>query len=343
MKTLSVLLVVFLSSITAAVSAAGGYRLLQTVQIGGAGVVGVSSTVDSGGRRLYVTHNTQIDVVDVDSGKLVGKVDKTPGVRAIAIAPELGRGFAAHGQTSMTIFNLKTLETVREVKVTGAAPSQMTYDPATKRVFTLNRRGYSVTAIDAQEGTVAGTIELDSRPEFAVSDSKGRLFVSLWEKEVIVPIDSRKLTAAAPWSPKPCQRPTSMAIDRQNGRLFVGCSNRMMVVLDANSGRLITRMAISQGRGVTAAFDPETRLILSSNGEGTNSEGLVTVIRQEAADRYRVLETLKIGPGARAIALDEKTHRIFVPLADQSKEMGVGGNDIRYVPDTFRVLIFGTQ
>lgn len=217
MKTLSVLLVVFVGSVTAAISAAGGYRFLQTVQVGGVGVVGVSGAVDPVGRRLYVTHNTQIEVVDVDSGKLVGKVDKTPGVRAIAVAPELGRGFATNGQASTTIFDLKTLETLRELKVTGAAPAQIAYDPATKRVFTLNRRGYSVTAIDAQDGTVAGTIELDSRPEFAVSDAKGRLFVSLWEKEVIVPVDSRRLAVALEaWSPKPCQRPTSLAIAGRN-------------------------------------------------------------------------------------------------------------------------------
>jgi hypothetical protein len=132
-----------------------------------------------------------------------------------------------------------------------------------------------------------------------------------------------------------------MAIDQKNGRLFVGCENRMMVVLDANSGRLITKVPTGPGRAAAAAFDPQARLLFSSNGEGTNGEGIVTVIRQESADKYRVLETVKIGAGARAMALDEKTHKIFVPFADQGTEMGAGGNDIRYVPDTFRVLIFG--
>ena len=312
--------------------------------MGGTGVVGVFGTVDPTGRRLYVTHNTQVEVLDVDSGTLVGKVEKTPGVRGIAIAPELGRGFVTHGQASSTIFDLKTLETVGEVKVTGAAPTQIVFDPVTKRVFTLNRRGYSVTAIDAQKGTVAGTIDLDSRPEFAVADANGRLFVSLWEKEAILPLDSRKLISAGqPWPAGPCQRPTSMAIDQKNRRLFVGCSNRMMAVLDANNGRLIARVPVSQGRGVAAAFDPQLRLVFSTNGEGTSGEGIVTVIHQESADKYRVLQSLKIGAGARAMALDENTHRIFVPFADQSREMGVGGNDIRYVPESFRILVFGTS
>ena len=326
-----------------AVSAAGTYHLVQTVPVGGAGVVGALCTMDSAGRRLYVTHNTQIEVLDVDAGTLVGKISNTAGARAIAVAPELGRGFINKAQaTTATIFDLKTLETIADVKVTGAAPTQIIYDPATKLVFTLNRRGYNLTAIDAKEGTVAGTIDtLDSRPEFAISDAKGRLFVSLWEKEAVLPIDSRKLTAGEPWKPGPCERPTSMAIDQKNGRLFVGCSNRMLVVLNANNGRLIAKVPTSQGRGVATAFDPESRLIFSSNGEGTSGEGIVTVIRQESADKYSVLETVNIGAGARAMALDEKTHKIFVPLADQSTEMGRGGNDIRYLPNTFRVQIFG--
>ncbi|MBZ5698818.1 MAG: DUF1080 domain-containing protein [Acidobacteriia bacterium] len=326
-----------------AISATGGYHLSQTIPVGGAGVVGVLCTMDTAGRRLYVPHIAQVEVIDVDSGKVVGKVDKTPGVRAVAVASELGRGFTTNSQgTSSTIFDLKTLETIGEVKV-GPSPNQILYDPATKRVFTLNRRGYSMTAIDAKEGTVSGTIELDARPEFAVSDAKGRLFVSLWEKEAILPIDARKLTAAGEfWKAGACERPTSMAIDQKNARLFVGCANRMMAVLDVNGGRLIAKVPTGPGRAAAVAFDPQARLVFSSNGEGTNGEGAVTVIRQESADKYSVLETVKIGAGARAMALDEKTHNLLVPFADQATaEMGVGGNDIRYVPGTFRVLVFG--
>src|SRR5258708_39829456 len=144
------------------------------------------------------------------SGKVVGKIDKTRGVRAVAIASDLGRGFTSNGQAgSSTIFDLKTLETIGEVKV-GPAPTQMVYEPMTKRVFTLNRRGYSMTAIDAQAGTASGAVELDARPEFAVTDGKGRLLVSLWEKEAILPIDARKLAAAGePWQAWTSARPTS--------------------------------------------------------------------------------------------------------------------------------------
>ncbi|MBI2185640.1 MAG: hypothetical protein HYU37_00795 [Acidobacteria bacterium] len=351
MRTLFAFVAVMMIPITTAVSAAGGYHLLRTILVGGAGVVGVLSTMDAAGRRLYVSHNTQVDVIDVDTGKVVGRVDNTPGVRSIAIASDLGRGFTANGQTvqgvafvgaSSTIFDLKTLATINVVKLTGAAPTQIVYDPATKLVFTLNRRSYNMTAIDAKEGTVSGTIELDARPEFAVLDGKGRLLVSLWEKEAVLPIDVRKLAAAGePWKAGTCERPTAMAIDQKNGRLFVGCENRMMAVLDANSGRLMTRVTTGPGRASTVAFDPQAGLVFSSNGEGTNGEGAVTVIRQESADKYSVVETVKIGAGARVVALDQKTHNLLVPFADQSTEMGRGGNDIRYVPDTFRVLVFG--
>src|SRR5712691_11214941 len=343
MKTLFTLLVFMTGAVAIAISATGGYHLVQTVPVGGEGVVGALCTMVSAGRRLYVTHNTQVEVLDVDSGAMVGEIANTQGARAIAVVPELGRGFINRAQAATTtIFDLKTLATIGEVKVTGAAPTQIIYDPATKLVFTLNRRGYSMTAIEAMAGTVAGSIDtLDSRPEFAVSDGKGRLFLSLWEKEVVVPIDSRKLMAGQPWKPGPCERPTSMAIDQKTARLFVGCSNRMLVVLNANNGRLITKVPTSQGRGVGTAFDPDNHLIFSSNGEGTSGDGMVTVIRQESPDKYRALETVKIGSGARAMALDEKTHKIFVPLADQSTEMGRGGNDIRYLPNTFRVQVFG--
>jgi DNA-binding beta-propeller fold protein YncE len=323
--------------------ATGGYHLSQTVPVGGVGVVGVLSTMDSASRRLYVSHNTEVDVIDLDSGKVVGKIDKMRGVRAVAIASDLGRGFTSNGQgATSTIFDLKTLEIIGEVK-TGPAPTQMVYDPATKRVFTFNRRGYSMTAIEAQEGTVSGTVELDARPEFAVTDGKGHLLVSLWEKEAILPVDARKLAAAGePWKAGTCERPTSMALDQKNARLFVGCANRMLVVLDANSGHLITKVPTSLGRAATVAFDPQARLIFSSNGDGTNSEGAVTVIRQDSADKYSALETVKIGAGARAVAVDEKTHSILVPFADQAtSEMGSGGGDIRYKPDTFRILVFG--
>lgn len=338
MKTSSAFLVFIASAVATAALAAGGYHLVQKVPIPGDDGWD-HPAVDTAGRRLYVSHGSHVVVMDVDSGKLVGKIDKTPGVHAIAIDSELGRGFITNGPNSLTIFNLKTLETIGEVKVTGETPGPTVYDPATKRVFTFNLRSNNATAIDAAEGKVAGTIDLGGRPQAPATDAKGHVFVDLVDKDVVLQIDSRKLTAGERWSLGACQRPGTMAIDRKNGRLFVGCGNRLMAILDANDGRLITTVPIGEGRD-DAAFDPQTRLIFSSNGEGT-----VTVIRQESADKYSVLETVKTESGAKNMALDLKTHKIFLPLSDFGPAPPATAENPSprgsLMPGTFRILVFG--
>jgi DNA-binding beta-propeller fold protein YncE len=337
-KTSSALLIAIMSAVTTAALAAGGYHLLQKVSVPGDDGWD-HPTVDTAGRRLYVSHGSHVVVMDVDSSKLVGKIDKTPGVHAIAIDPELGRGFITSGANSVTIFNLKTLETIGEVKVTGETPGPILYDPATKRVFAFNIRGNNATAIDAKEGKVAGTIDLGGRPQAPASDAKGHVFVNVVDKDIVLRIDSRKLTADERWTLGNCKSPGPMAIDRKNGRLFIGCGNRLMAILDANDGRLITTVPIGQGRD-DAAFDPKTRLIFSSNGDGT-----VTVIRQESADKYSVLETVKTEPGAKNMALDLKTHKIFLPLSDFGPAPPATAENPSprgsIIPGTFRILIFG--
>jgi DNA-binding beta-propeller fold protein YncE len=339
-KTSSALLIVIVSTVTtSALAAGGGYHLLQKVSVPGDDGWD-HPAVDTAGRRLYVSHGSHVVVMDVDSGKLAGKIDKTPGVHAIAIDPELRRGFITNGDAnSITIFNLKTLETIGEVKVTGETPGPIVYDPFTKRVFAFNLRSNSATAIDAKEGKVAGTIDIGGRPQAPATDAKGHVFVNLVDKDVVLQIDSRKLTAGERWPLGTCQRPGTMAIDHKNGRLFVGCGNRLMAILDANDGRLITTVPIGEGRD-EAAFDPKTRLVFSSNSEGT-----VTVIRQESADKYSVLETVKTEPGAKNMALDLKTHKLFLPLSDRGPALPVtGGNPSppgKLIPGTFRILIYG--
>jgi len=338
-KTFSALWIAIASGVAIAASAAGGYHLLETVSI--AGDEGWDHPyVDTAGRRLYVSHGSNVAVMDVDSGTLVGKIDKTSGAHAIAIVPELGRGFISNGGTnSVTIFNPKTLETIEEVKVTGVNPGPIIYDPPTKRIFTFNGGSSNATAIDASEGKVVGTIDLVGTRELAATDAKGHVFVNLVDKNVVLRIDSRTLMAGERWPLGTCERPGTMAIDQKNGRLFIGCANRLMAILDSNDGRLITTLPIGEGRD-QAEFDPETGLVFSSNGEGT-----VTVIRQESADKYSVLETVKTAPGARTMALDLKTHKIFLPLADLAPPPAPTPENPRprgrILPGTFRVLIFG--
>jgi DNA-binding beta-propeller fold protein YncE len=338
-KALSVLYCV--GVLAAAASAAVGYHLLHRIPLEATGDGSWDyAIVDSPARRLYVSHNTHVLVVDVDSDKLVGKIDKTDGVHGIALVPEMGRGFISNGRAgTVTIFNPKTLETLGEVKVTGQNPDCIVYDPATHRIFTFNGIGNNATVIDAQEGKVVGTIDLGGRGEFAAVDGKGFIFNNLWDKNLVVKIDSRKLTVNERWPLAPCESPTSMAMDQKNRRLFIGCENRLLAVMDADSGRVITTLPIGDGVDATA-WDPETRLILNSTEEGT-----VAVVRQESPDKYSVLETVKTQYGAKTLALDPKTHQLYVPAAQRAPRPAPTPEHSRVrgaiTPGTFGILVLG--
>jgi len=227
--------------------AVGGYRLVQTVAI--AGDEGWDHpTVDSAARRLYVTHGTHVVVIDVDSGKLVGRVDNTPGVHFTVIDPELERGFISNGGAArLTIFNTNTLETTGQVKSTGENPGPTVFDPATKRVFTFNLNSHNATVVDSKEGNVVGAFDLGGRPELVGTDAKGNVFVNLVQKNVVLQIDSRKMTAGQTWPVAPGVGPRTMAVDQKNARLFIGCANRLMVILDSNNGRVIGSLPIGPG------------------------------------------------------------------------------------------------
>src|SRR5579863_7747670 len=251
--------------------AADDYKITKKIPIPGQGSWDYL-TVDEAARRLYVSHGTQVEVLDVDSGAIVGKIANTPGVHGIAIAPELGRGFVSNGQSStVTIFDLKTLNTISEV-ATGKKPDAIIYDPATSRVFAFNGGSDSATVIEAKDGKVAGTIDLGGGPEFAAADGKGFVFDNLEDENLVLKINSRELKVEQRWPTAPCASPSSMAMDRANRRLFVGCRSKVMAVLDADTGKVVTTLPIGDHVDATA-FDPETRLIFNSNGEGT-----VTVI-----------------------------------------------------------------
>jgi DNA-binding beta-propeller fold protein YncE len=207
MKIFSALLVLSVSAVTMVVPAAGGYRLLQTIPV--AGDDGWDHpTVDSAARRLYVTHGTHVVVIDVDSGKLVGKIDNTPGVHFTVIDPELDRGFISNGGAArLTIFNTKTLATIGEVKSTGENPGPTVFDPATKRIFTFNLKTHNATVVDSKEGKVVGSFDLGGRPELVGTDAKGNVFANLVQKNVVLQIDSRKMTAGQTWPVAPCEGP----------------------------------------------------------------------------------------------------------------------------------------
>ena len=325
------LLILSLLPAMLAMAAPTGYHVLGDVKIGGEGGWDYL-TVDSAAHRLYVSHATHVAVVDVDSGKVVGDIPDTQGVHGIALAPELNKGFTSNGRANnVTIFDLKTLKAIGQVP-TGENPDSIRYDGVSGRVFTFNGRSNNSTAIDAKTGKVAGTIALGGKPEFSVADGKGMVFVNIEDKNEVVAIDAAKLSVAKRYSLSPCDGPSGLAIDTKSRRLFSVCSNRLMAVSDPDSGKVLATPAIGQGSdGV--AFDPATGYAFSSNGDGT-----LTVV-QQAGGKWDVLENIATERGARTIALDEKTHKLYLPTARTAPSQG--GGRATYLPDTFKVLIVG--
>jgi WD40 repeat protein len=287
-----------------------GYHVVATYKVGGEGGWDYL-TADAGARRLYISRGTHVIVLDLDSGKSVGDIPDTPGVHGIALAPELGRGFTSNGREgTVSIFDIKTLALISKVKV-GENPDAILFDPATKRVFTFNGRSQDSSAIDAASGKVLGTIKLDGKPEFAASDVKGEIFVNIEDKSELVAIDPNKLEVKATWPLAPCTEPSGLSIDRKHRRLFVGCDNKMMAVVDADNGKVMATPAIGEGVDATA-FDDETGLAFASCG----GDGVLTVVKEDSPDKFTVAENVTTRKGARTLAIDSKTHKVFVVTAD---------------------------
>jgi YVTN family beta-propeller protein len=299
-------------AVFAAPAPSGGYSVIKKIPIPGSGGWDYL-TVDEAARRLYVSHGTQVEVLDIDALTVVGNIPNTPGVHGIAIAAELGRGFVSNGQAStVTIFDLKTLKSIADVP-TGKKPDAIIYDPATSRVFAFNGGSNSATAIDAATGKVAGTVDLGGGPEFAAADGNGFIYDNLEDESMVLKINSREPKVEQRWPTAPCTAPSSMAMDRANRRLFLGCRSKVMAVVNADTGKVITTLPIGDHVDATA-FDTETKLIFNSNGEGT-----ITVIHQDSPDKYSVVETVKTAPKAKTMALDPKTHRLFLSTAESGQ------------------------
>jgi len=321
-----------------ALAAAGpGYKVVNTYKVGGDG--GWDYLIaDAAARRLYVSRATHVIVLDLDSGKTVGDIADTPGVHGIALAPELGRGFVSNGREgTVSIFDLKTLATISKVKA-GENPDAILYDPATHRVFTFNGRSHDSTAIDAAKGTVLGTIRLDGKPEFAVSDGKGEIFVNIEDKSELTAIDPSKLVVKSTWPLAPCESPTGLSIDRKNRRLFVGCE-KMMAVVNADTGKVLATPAIGDGVDATT-FDDGTGLAFASCGEG-----VLTVVREESAEKFSVAENVPTQAGARTMALDPKTHQAYLVTAKFGPPPAATADNPNprrsVLPDSFVVLVVG--
>jgi len=317
------------------------YHVIQTYKVGGEGGWDYL-TADATARRLYISRGTHVMVLDLDSGKSVGDIADTPGVHGIALAPELGKGFTSNGREgTVTVFDIKTLAPIGEkVKVGGENPDAILYDPATKRVFTFNGRSHDATAIDASDGKVLGRIPLDGKPEFAASDAKGEIFVNIEDKSELTAIDPQKLEVKKTWPLAPCTEPSGLSIDRKHRRLFVGCDNKMLAVVDADSGKVLATPAIGEGVDATA-FDDETELAFASCGQ----DGVLTVIKEESPDKFSVVENVATQKSARTMAVDTKTHNAYTVAAQFGPRPAPTPQNPRgyppVLPDSFVVLVVG--
>ena len=320
-----------LVAVAAVSAAATGYHIVGEIQIGGEGGWDYL-TVDSAARRLYVSHATHVAVVDLDSNKIVGDIPDTPGVHGIAIAAALNKGFVSNGRgNTVTIFDLKTLKTLGTVP-TGENPDDICYDAGSSRVFVFNGRSKSATVIDAVGNKAAATIPLPGKPEFSVADGKGKIYTNIEDTNEIVEIDAAKAAVTKKYSLSPCDGPSGMALDPKSRRLLSVCSNRMMAVSDPDAGKVVATPAIGAGSD-GAAFDPGTGYGFSSNGDGT-----LTVV-QQTSGKWEVLENIATERGARTIAIDEKTHKIYLPTAKTAPSQG--GGRATFLPNTFKVLVVG--
>ena len=296
-------------SLAVAATAFAAWHVVRHIPIGGTGGWDYS-TIDSVARRAYVSHGDRVEVVDIDAGKVVGLIADTPGVHGIAIDHAGGRGFISSGRVGMmTIFDLKTLNRINDVKTTGDNPDAILFDPSTKQVFTFNGRGKNATVFNTH-GKVVATIDLGGKPEFGVSDGQGRVFVNIEDTSELAMIDARKNVVEKRWKLAPCESPSGLAIDRRHHRLFAVCENEIMAVVDATNGHVITTLPTGKGTDA-AAFDDGKQLAFASNGQSAT----LTIVHESSPDKYEVIDNVATQRSARTMALDTKIHRVFLPAA----------------------------
>jgi YVTN family beta-propeller protein len=323
----------------AALAAVPSYHVLQTFQIGGPGGWDYVA-LDSVGHRLFVARATRDMVLDPATGKSLGEIPGLGGAHGIAFAYEFNHGFATSGRDStVTMFDLKTLAVLGKAKAALDADAIL-YDPATKRVFSMNGDSHSASVFDPKTGQNIGTIDLGSGPEFAVSAGDGKLYVNLEDKGAIAEIDAKQMKVTRTWPMPGCEQPTGLAIDRKHHILFSGCrATKVMAISDAKAGKLITTLPI--GAGVDAnAFDPGTDLAFASNGDGT-----LTVVHEDSPTTFSVVQTVQTMPSARTMTVDPATHKLYLvgaklgPIPDSTAD-----NPHRrpqMIPDSFTLLVLG--
>ncbi len=312
------------------------YHVAKSITLGGEGRWDYLA-FDAAGHRLFIARETRVMIVDPDNGKVLGEIPGLNGAHGVAFAYDTGHGFATSGRDgTVTMFDLGTLKVLGQMPAAPDADAIL-YDPASKHIFTFNGDAGSSAVIDAASGKRIATIDLGGKPEFAVTAGDGKLYVNLEDKGSVAEIDAAAMQVTRQWSLAPCESPTGLAIDRAHHRLFSGCRNKVMAISDATAGRLVTTVPI--GEGVDGcAFDPGTQLAFASNGDGT-----LTVVHEDTPAQFRMVANVGTRKGARTMALDEKTHRIYSVTADLGPPPASTADQPHprpsIVPGTFTLLV----
>jgi DNA-binding beta-propeller fold protein YncE len=338
-KTLLALVMVLgWAGVVKAKEAAGGYKIIKSVPLPGDGGYDFLS-VDSDARRVYISHNDSIQVVDADTYKLIGTVEKVPHPHGIAVCPDLNKGYASSGKPgSVVVFDLKTFQHLAEIP-TAEDCDVILNDPATGKVLTFNGDSHTACIIDPATDKLTRSVTLKGGPEVAVSDGKGHLYDNLETENMVLKMDAKTLKVLKTWPLAPGESPSGLSMDLKNNRLFSGCHNHLLVVVNAKNGKVIQTLPIGDHVDGTA-FDPGSGNVFSSNGDGT-----LTVIHQDSANKYKVVQNVQTEPGAKTLALDAKTGRIFLtvakrgdppaPTKEEPKPRG------KILPGSFHLLVVG--
>ncbi|MCU1243840.1 MAG: hypothetical protein JWO71_4566 [Candidatus Acidoferrum typicum] len=320
----------------------GGYHLLKKYDLGaapGGKEYWDYITFDPGTHRLYISHNTEIKVVDADNGTVVGSIPDLKRVHGIALVSDLGRGFISDGGADEAlVFDLKTLKVTNHIK-TGGNPDCIIYDPASKHIFTMNGKSNDASVIDPSSLTVVATIPMSGRPEYAVADGKGMIYDNIEDKNEVVALDSRTNTVKAHWPIAPAEEATAMDMDVQHRRLFIGGRNKVLAIMDADTGKVVQTFPIGSGVD-TNIYEPETGLLFTAT-----REGILHIFHEDSPDKFSVVETVTTEFGARNMALDPKTHKLFIDTADFTPAAAPTADQPKAQPTpisgTFRLLVYG--
>jgi YVTN family beta-propeller protein len=312
--------------------AQSSYKIVNKIHVEGDGGWDYLN-VDEINGKIFVSHATVAQAIDIKSGKLAGTIPNTKGIHGIAIANDMNKGFTSNGRdSSVTVFNLKTFAVIAKIKISGQNPDAILYDPFSQKVFTCNGGSSNSTVIDAKTNKEIASIPLDGRPEFSVSDGKGKVFINIEDKSVINVINSSTLKVEQHWSIAPGEGPSGLALDNQNHRLFSVCSNKLMVVIDAGTGKVITTLPIGD-RCDGVAFDPDKKRAYSSNGEGS-----ITVVQEVNSNTFKVLETVTTQPGAKTIAIDKTSHHLYLTTAEYESAPTAANRRPPVKPNSFEIL-----